>query len=285
LSPEVAAITRIGLEHSEYLGSTIPSIAREKAGIVKEGISVVTCEKNPEALAVISSISKKKNAKLKRIDGEFSVSSIRQTLNGTKFDYIGDRQLRGLNTRLIGRHQAENAGLAVAMIEELVLRGEMITDEEIRKGISMTRWPGRLDIISKNPLIILDGSHNPDGVTTTVGVLKQLDLVPLTYVLGCMDDKDAGGMARALAPTAAGFVVTQVPFKRALKASALAEIVRAEFTGPAEVVQLPSAALQKATSAVVGRGVCVIGSLYLVGEVMRELKSLDWSRRTPAHKI
>jgi dihydrofolate synthase/folylpolyglutamate synthase len=285
LCPEVAGITRIGLEHAEYLGSTIASIAREKAGIIKDGTSVVTCERNDEALSVISNACKRKGAKLRRIGRDFSVSAVRSTLGGTRFDYSGERKLRALRTRLIGEHQAENAALAIAIAEEMAKRGELITDEEIRKGISMTKWPGRLDIVSRSPLVILDGSHNPDGVATTAGVLRRMGLVPLTFVLGCMDDKDATGIAKALAPSAAKIVVTQVPFKRALNAGILSEIVRAQFHGPVQVEERPVNAFHRATSNVEGKGVCVIGSLYLVGEIMREMQATHKSPWGSAHKV
>lgn len=274
LVPEVSVITRIGLEHTNYLGSTIPEIAREKAGIIKEGVNVVTCERKPEALTVIESTCAKKRSPLRRIGKDFDVSSVRQTVRGTEFDYRGIRTLRGLRTGLLGDYQAENAAAALAAIEELRAREIVVADEDIRKGLSSVRWPGRLDAISRRPLVILDGSHNPDGVAATASVLRSLGLQPLTFVIGCMDDKDARGIVRALVPLASKMIVTQARYKRALPADSLLRVVEAEFSG--EIVLQPdaSAAFETGLRDLAGNGLCVIGSLYIVGEAIKW-----WSER------
>ncbi len=276
LLPEVAVITRIGLEHTNYLGSTVSEIAREKAGIIKEKVPTITCERSQEALAVIGHVCIGKHSALKRIDEDFSVGSVTQSLSGTSFDYRGEKELKNLHTVLVGRYQAENAAAAVAVCEALVEKGYSISEEDMRRGLKRTVWPGRLDIVSRSPLVILDGSHNPDGVGTTVGVLKDLKVTPLTYVLGCMDDKDVRGIARALSPAASRIICTQTPYKRALPAARLAEAVRSEFAGPVEIVERPAEAFEAGMRSTDGRGVCVIGSLYLVGEAIPW-----WSARKP----
>jgi len=285
LMPEVACITRIGLEHTNYLGNTVQEIAREKAGIVKEGISTITCERNPEALNVIKTTCDKKGAKLRRIDVDFRVSNVHQSLKGTKFDYSGIRMLRGMKTRLLGAYQSENAAAAIALVEELASRGIMVTDEEIRKGFLSARWPGRLDIVSSEPWIMFDGSHNPDGVAATARVLEELKVTPLTYVLGCMDDKDARGIVKALVPTAAEIIVTQARYKRALPAERLGKIVDEEFTGPHGIVELPAEAFEFARKGYLGNGACIIGSLYLVGEAIQWWNAKKRSAARRSHKI
>ena len=284
VSPEVAAITRIGLEHTNYLGNTIQDIAREKAGIIKAGAIVVTCERGAEALSVIETTCKKKGATLRRIGHDFDVSSVKQALEGTTFDYRGRSTISGLETRLVGAYQAENVAGAIAIIEELSERGMRVTEKDIRKGLLSTRWPGRLDVVSREPLVILDGSHNPDGISTTVKVLKDLKLVPLTYVLGCMDDKDAEGIVRAIAPTASAIYCTQSRYKRALPAERLCSIVDKEFEGRHEVVQKSEEAFKRALDSFGGRGVCVIGSLYLVGEAIPWWNARE-TQMMRAHKV
>jgi dihydrofolate synthase/folylpolyglutamate synthase len=276
LMPETAVITRIGLEHTNYLGGTVAEIAREKAGIVKEEVPTITSERNPEALAVIGHACTRKHSPLKRIDEDFVVRSVRQSLNGTSFGYRGDMVLEGLRTTLIGRYQAENAGTAVAVCETLNGKGYTISEDDVRRGLKKTTWHGRLDIVSTKPLVILDGSHNPDGVGTTVGVLKELKVTPLTYVLGCMDDKDVRGIARALSPTASRIICTQAQYKRALSAERLAEAVRTEFAGPVDVIDRPAEAFEAGLDSKDGRGVCIVGSLYLVGEAIPW-----WNARNP----
>lgn len=285
LAPEVSVITRIGLEHTNYLGTTIPDIAREKAGIIKNGVGAITCEKRPEALSVIESACSRKNAPLRALGKDFDVSRIRMTLNGTEFDYDGAKPLKDLKVRLLGGYQAENAAAAIAAVEGLVERGVSVSEEELREGLWGARWPGRMDIVSRRPLVILDGSHNPDGVATTVSVLRQLRLAPLTFVIGCMDDKDARGIVRALAPIAAKMIVTQARYKRALSAEVLHRIVNEEFDGAAEVEPGANAALEKGLKDVAGKGLCVIGSLYLVGEAIEWWSSKSESQQAPAHKV
>lgn len=268
LMPEVSVITRIGLEHTNYLGNTIPEIAREKAGIIKDGVGVISCERRPEALAVIESACTRKNSALRRIGYHFDVSSVRVTVRGTEFDYIGERTIRGLRTKLLGGHQAENAAAAVAALEGLT-GGLKVTDQDIRKGLAAVRWPGRLDIVSRHPLVILDGSHNPDGAAATASVLEALDLKPLTFVVGCMDDKDARGIVRALAPLASKIIITQARYKRALPAASLMEIAAQEFSGEITLDPDAKAALELGIEDIRGKGLCVIGSLYVVGEALQ----------------
>ncbi len=283
LSPEVSVITRIGLEHTAYLGSTIKDIAREKAGIIKPGVPVITCERNPEALGVISSTCRKKGCRLIRIGEEFQVTEVRQSLSGTEFEYRGLEDL-SLKTSLLGAYQAENAAAALATVETLHDMGVHVTVDEEKRGILETRWPGRLDVVSHKPLVILDGSHNPDGVGTTVRVLMELGVTPLTIVLGCMDDKDAVGIVRTITPVSAKIICTRSKYKRALGAAALSEIVRSQYSGPVEVHERSEDAFEAGMRSGLGEGVCIIGSLYLVGE------AIPWWRgrgpvQQPTHKV
>jgi dihydrofolate synthase/folylpolyglutamate synthase len=267
--PEVAAITRIGLEHTNYLGRTIPEIAREKAGIIKDRARVVTCERGPEALQVISGVCDKKRAELRRIGKDFDSSAVRQSLAGTAFDYQGGKSYHALRTRLLGSYQAENAAAAIAIVENLTEMGLTVNEGEVRRGLAGTKWPGRMDIVSKRPLVVFDGSHNPDGVTRTVACLNELGITPLTYVVACMDDKDARGIVRALAPTAAKMIVTRARYKRALDVDRLEEVVKEIFTGPTTVFGDSNSALDHGIENMEGKGLCAIGSLYLVGEALQ----------------
>ena len=284
LLPDVTAITRIGFEHTKYLGNTLQEIAREKAGIVKEGVPVVTCERNSEALGVIRNACARRRARLMAIGVDFDVSAIEQSLSGTAFDYSGVNSYPSLKMKLIGRHQAENAACAVAVLEELRSKGFDIAEDAIRDGLTATSWPGRLDIVSADPLVILDGSHNPDGIATTVRILRELKITPLTYVVGCMDDKDSAGIVRELAATASKLVCTQTRNKRALPAERLTHIAGKEFQGPIETYESSEDALNHCIQSFEGKGMCVIGSLYLVGEAIPWWDRRKGDRCSP-HKI
>lgn len=273
IQPDVAAITRIGLEHTDYLGKTIMEIAGEKAGIIKDGCGVVTCERDPEVLRLFEDTCRRHSCDLSRIGEHFDVRDVSQTLSGTRFDYEGRRRLDGLTTRLLGGYQAENAATAIAVAERMGDKGVHIADEEVRKALLSAKWPGRLDVVSKRPVLMFDGSHNPDGAQTTARTLEALGMTPITFVLACMKDKDASGIVRALAPCADMMVVTQVDNKRALDAEALGAVVRQEYGGPLSVVPDSGKAIEHALAARKGKGVCVIGSLYLVGEALQWRKA------------
>ncbi len=277
VKPEVVGITRIGLEHTAYLGNTLRDIAREKAGIIKQGVPVVSCERNQEALAVLRASCEKKAARLLLLGRDFCAENSATTTDGATFDYVGERSIRGLKIPLIGVHQVENAAMAVAIAEELVRKDRHILEENLRTGLSKVAWRGRLDFWSKEPAVILDGSHNPEGVATSVSVLAQHGLTPLTYVVACMSDKDGAGILRALSGTAERMVVTQVDIARSMKAADLYELAKKEFSGQVEVVTQPGEAVRKALSMAGGNGVCIIGSFYLVGEALQWLET-NWQK-------
>jgi dihydrofolate synthase/folylpolyglutamate synthase len=270
--PEVTAITRIGLEHTAYLGRTLKEIAREKAGIIKEGVPTVTCEREPVPLAVISSTCATKVSPMRRIGRDFSVKVSRADEMGTEFDYEGARSITELRIPLVGEHQAENAALAVAACEELGGRGISVSDQSVRNGLSEVVWPARLDIWSRNPLVIIDGSHNPEGVSASSDVLKRLGLTPITYVVACMSDKDAEGIVRALASTAERIIVTEVKIGRSAKASDIGTIATRECGCDVEVVAEPEKAFYRALRSDEGQGTCIVGSFYLAGEAMKWLE-------------
>ena len=278
ISPEVSAITRIGLEHTAYLGNTMEQVAREKAGIVKTGVPVVCSDRNSESLSVIRNACARKKATLSLVGKDFGAGNVVTRADGTSFDHEGRTRIPGLRTRLIGAHQAENAATAIAVTEQMNAAGCSISETAVREGVAKTKWPGRLDIWSDDPLVILDGSHNPEGVRTTVSVLDSLGLTPLTFVVACMDDKDGLGIIAGLAPYASSMVITEVKTARSMKASQLAILARQSFDGNISVEDDVHDAMAYALSNATGEGVCAIGSFYLVGDVMRWLRTPDLNR-------
>ncbi len=285
IKPDVSVITRIGLEHTDYLGSTISEIAYEKAGIIKKGAPVVTCERDPSILSIFGKKCDEYDVPLVRIDLDFAVDCIRQTLSGTSFNYSGKREIMNLETALIGGYQAENAAAAIACMECLTEKGDNITEEEICKGLAEASWPGRMQIVQTEPLLILDGGHNPDGVRMVMSTLKALGVLPMTFVIGCMNDKDAREILRAIVPHASKIIATQVDNKRALPADALYEIVKEEFKGHSSVSMTSSRGIEMALESTPGKGVCVIGSLYLVGEAIQWMEKNGRGEASTSHKI
>lgn len=284
LRPEVAAITRIGMEHTTYLGRTIEEIAGEKAGIIKRDVPIVSCEKSATPLSVISSVCAAKQSPLRLIDRDFSVETTASGLTGSVFDYEGRKPVRRLRIPLIGGYQVENAAMAIAVCEELDARGIHVSEQSMRNGLSNIVWPARLDIWSREPLVIIDGSHNPEGVAASTDVLAKLGLTPITYVVACMSDKDAKGIVRALAPTARRIIATQVNIGRSANASDIGTIASEESVGTVEIVTEANEALNRAVSTDAGEGTCIIGSFYLAGEAMKWLEGDGGLPRAPVRR-
>jgi len=287
VTPEVVGITRVGLEHTAYLGETLRDIAREKAGIIKQGVPVVSCERNRDVLSTLQATCDRKDTELKLLGRDFIFENGRTTMDGAEFDYLGERTIKKLTIPLMGEHQIENATMAVAITDELLHMGYDIPEDRVRTGLLNVEWRGRLEVWSRTPIIILDGSHNPEGVETSVRVLSEHGFTPLTYVVACMSDKNASGILKALSGTAEHMILTQVDIARSMKATDLFELARDEFSGPIDVVTPPSEAVRTALSKADGKGVCVIGSFYLVGEAMRWLEgNLQVEREsTETHKV
>jgi dihydrofolate synthase/folylpolyglutamate synthase len=266
LDPRVSVITNISLEHRSYLGDTIAAIAGEKAGIIKPGRPAVTAATQPDALRVLEQTAQEKQAPLYRKGRDFR---IRRKPDGT-FHYFGDaHRWRNLRTALEGPHQADNAALALAACERLIESGVPISEDAIRSGLQGTRWPGRLEVVMEQPLVVLDGAHNLMAARNLARYLEhRMKGRRLSLVIGILDDKPADAMLAALLPMADRVFVTQARIDRAIPAEVLAR--RAERRH-ADVTVIPDVA-RAVAAAVDGSGpqdaVCIAGSLYVVGEAV-----------------
>jgi len=274
----VAAITNVALDHMAWLGDTIPAIAREKAAIIERGDHAVTGARE-EALQVIRRRARRVGAPLVEVTAP--------TLLGWDRDGIDVELTRMGATRisLRGRHQAENAGVAHAVLDALSAAGiASVDDDARRRGYASATWPGRLELLRVDDHeALLDGAHNPAGAAALATALDDLrpylaggDLPappPLTLVHGSMADKDVDGIVAALdragALRDARIVATQVPGERALPAAELARRWRAvRPAGRIDAVPDVGAALAGALAGATGT-IVVAGSLYLVGEARR----------------
>lgn len=262
----VCAITTIGLEHKEYLGSTLAAIAREKAGIIKAGVPVVTGVKKPKPLAVIKTRSQMVGAPLMMQGIDFR--SVPR--KGGTLDYFGSGvDFRGLNLALKGRHQRFNAGLALGVLENLWLRGLISLNETaVHRGLLAVTWPGRLEMVMKKPPMILDGAHNPDAAAALKNaVTSEFPHRRLITVLGVMSDKDGRGIVKRIASISHRLILTRTAYERGMNPEKLLEHL-ADFNGEAEAISDLGEALARAMKlAKEGDLILVTGSLYLVGEV------------------
>src|SRR5262245_36365535 len=184
LVPRATVVPTIGFDHERYLGSTIASIAAEKAGIFKPGVPAIVGRVDHEAESVLARIAAAQPCPYRLYGREF-----RTEIAAHGFDYQGRRTIRDLRPGLAGRFQVDNAAVALAALEDGGWLGG-IPDETIRAAVATVRWPGRLEVLRERPRVILDGAHNPAGVAALVGELAGLTRGrPVHLVFGVLADK------------------------------------------------------------------------------------------------
>jgi dihydrofolate synthase / folylpolyglutamate synthase len=287
VEPRVSVITDIALDHQKFLGNTIAEIAREKAGIIHAAGVAVTLPQMPEANDVIGSTILERGARgISATAFMPSVSPKAQEVQVLKSSGNGEPgcaqqyRLRVLGeevevaTPLAGRHQLRNIALALATAEELARQGFKITASHVVKGLRQTRWPGRLQSIERDGVqFLFDVAHNPAGAWALRSALSDLyEGRPLTFVFGAMRDKAIGEMAEILFPLAQHVIVTHAESPRAAQPEEI-EQAAARLTVDLEEAPDVATALRRASGAVRAGGLVVVtGSIYVVGEAMRELR-------------
>ena len=274
ITPEVAVITGVGLDHTEILGDTLEAVAREKAGIVKPGVPVISGAAGAPA-AVIEEVAREKGSPLVAAAARVKLRECRVGPGGTRFEAeAAPWGTLALSLGLRGRLQLENAQVAIAALSVLAERGLEIPAGAVREGIAAAAWPGRLEPCPTEPRLWWDGAHNPQGAERLARAWVE-DLgfePPEAVVLAVSRDKDATAMLRPLAGLAprARLVVTRTRSERALEPAALRERA-AELGWPAEGESDVARALERALGRA-GRGkVLLAGSLFAVGEAMEAL--------------
>jgi dihydrofolate synthase/folylpolyglutamate synthase len=271
--PKVSVITEIGMDHMEYLGSTLRQIAWEKAGIIKEGVPVVSSPGPREAQEVIEERCREKGAPHYVVGRDVRViSTERIPLEGTECDIsTWAREYKGLRIPLLGEHQARNCASALGAIEVLVGQGSIQWSEEMaRRALSRLRCPARIEVISREPLTILDSAHNVPSMRALVKTLREdIPFKRLILVLGLSQDKDIEGILREVVPLADEVILTSSGYPRAADPRLLEGKVLKLFGRKAHVVGEAKGALEEARRlAQPGDCICVTGSFYLAGRVM-----------------
>jgi dihydrofolate synthase/folylpolyglutamate synthase len=273
----VSVITTISKDHEAFLGFDIASIAREKAGIIKKGVPVVCGALPPEAMEVIQQIADSTQAAAYRLGQNFT---LKLKSNGA-FDYKSAKwNLPDLSVALRGAHQIRNAGVATAALE--VVYDRFPTSElAIRSGLQNVSWPGRIEMILRDPAVIIDGAHNREGIDVLVDELRQLrGGRRLRMLFAVMDDKDW----RLMLETLAG-VVDEIVFTRVsqLERSADPVLLQQELAGrlQSQVIPDPRSAVETLVqSAGPNELIVITGSLYLLGEVRPLLATLAQARQS-----
>jgi len=280
VTPVVAAITGIGLEHTMYLGGDIESIAREKAGIIKDGRPVVCGEMDAGALNVVKSVARTRRAPLRLANECVTVRVLAEDLTGQVLQAESQNVAYGkLRMPLVGRYQAANLATALTVIEETAgILGIDIGPEIVARGLAGLSWPGRFQLLNTDPPIILDGAHNPPAATALADTLKRLlKQKPLGLVVGMCGDKDVGGFLRAFVRLAKKLWVVPIPSERNMPSERIRAAAGLMGWEVAEGSVADAVREARDWAASAGGAVCVTGSLYLVGEVLGGGANIDLS--------
>ena len=283
-SPRVCAITSIGFDHTRQLGNTLESIAREKAGIVKPGVPVVSGVTDSEPREVIRQICRERGSPLSELDVDFTFDyrpprHLERAPSLGELDFSSaaaypQLNLRGLSLRLLGRHQAANAAVGLAVLGELAKAGWKIPENAIRDGLAGVDWPARVELVSRQPAIVLDSAHNSSSVEALVAVLDEsFSVRRRLLVFSASQGKDIRAMLRHLLGRFDEVVFTQyLDNPRAVPAPRLATAARKLTDKCCRVCPGPAQAWNEVRAlATPDDLICVTGSVFIAAEMREQM--------------
>ncbi|MEI8171985.1 MAG: folylpolyglutamate synthase/dihydrofolate synthase family protein [Deltaproteobacteria bacterium] len=268
VKPLVSVISNISLDHRTHLGNSLAAIACEKGGIIKNNGVCITAAKQTQIVNILEDICMQRGATLFMLGRDMKV---RMNRDGT-FNYRGIRKdYKNLICSLKGRHQIENAALAIGAVESIREKGFEMDDEAVWGGIRSTKWEGRLEILQQEPMVLIDGAHNPAGISTLCRALEtEFSYKRLIFIFGVLNDKDYGSMLKRIAPLTDRLIITRPQTERATPPGEIVSVALRYNHRNVEVIENSRDALNRALSlADLNDLICVAGSLYLVGEVKR----------------
>lgn len=269
VEPSVTAITTISEEHQRFLGESLSQIAFEKAGIIKSGVPVVCGVERGEAYETIMERAEELRAPFHGVFAKEGCFHARRAEKAHSFVYRKDGEEYYFSPSLRGEHQGRNAAVAIVAAEQLSKRWSKLEKKKIIEGIENTEWDGRLEAISNNPLVILDGAHNEEGAQALKKYVEDFLPIPLVLVFAVMRDKKVAKIADILFPLAERIILTRFPYHRAAKP----EDIGAEVQSFKDRITLEpdvKKAMDMARRYIGTKG-CVLaaGSLFLVGEIKK----------------
>ena len=270
---KTVAITPIAMDHEEYLGETLAEIAGEKAAIIRPGVKAIIGQQPREALEVVLKRSEENSVVPDLAQATVDIESVTSDGRYTISLQTSTDRYAQMTIGLRGRHQIQNAALAVRITESLRERGFKIGNAEVVAGLEKALFSGRLELHEGSPAILLDGAHNPAGARALREYLDEFVPRPITLVFGAMKDKKLDQIAQLLFPKAAQLIVTRPQNPRAADPDYLRELAANHHIRKVDVASTSSEALEKAKEITPADGlVCVTGSLYLVGEIKAVLE-------------
>jgi dihydrofolate synthase/folylpolyglutamate synthase len=286
ITPEVAIITSISYDHMQALGNTLSQIATAKTGIIKPGITVVSAPQAPEAARVIADACHHHRAQLIQLGGEVTVRGLSFTAEKQHLVVRGIKDSYQLAIPLLGYYQLDNAANAVAALEALSERGYQVPRESIIRGMAEVSWPGRFEILSRRPLLLVDGAHNRESARRLREAFKHFfhrsepqpekgtgpSYRKAILLIGMSRDKDSAGIASELHSIFDQVIITRSRHPRAMAT----DVITAQFQKyglPIRVTDTVPHALSLARELADGDDlICATGSLFVVGEVIGEIK-------------
>jgi dihydrofolate synthase/folylpolyglutamate synthase len=275
VTPLVSVISNISFDHEEYLGAYLAKIAREKAGIIKDGGVCITAVTQKSVIDILENICCKRRAELLKIGRDIKVKA----LGNRFFSYKGIRKKYArLMCPLIGAHQIENAAVALGVIEAIATKGFAVNDDAVFAGIRDVRWEGRLEVLQHAPMLLVDGAHNAAGVSVLCKALKnEFSYKNLILIFGVLNDKDYRLMLKKLVPLAYRLIITKPGTVRAMPPEEIVPVAQKwQYNDRIEVVENSREALRRALSIADSDDlICVTGSLYLVGEIKRVFSEIS----------
>jgi dihydrofolate synthase/folylpolyglutamate synthase len=265
IKPMVSVITNISLDHQFFLGRRILDIAGEKAGIIKRGVDVVTAERQPAVLRLFQSVCDERRSRLWRVGRD-----VRYRAGAGGFHYRGIRRnMNGLELGMRGVFQHRNAATALAAVELLEEKGFTISSRDITEGLRHPYWPGRLQVFSREPLIVLDGGHNPAAVRVLAeSIPREFRYGKLITVLGIMKDKDIRGVVQAIGPISDYLLFSRPDYYRAASPEEIQEAAKPVEKWGEVVCPLKDAIARARELAGPDDMILICGSLFTVGEAM-----------------
>ena len=273
VDPDVCILTSISFDHTQVLGDTLAKIAAEKAGIIKPGCTVISAPQQPEALAVIAAQCRLSGCKLVLAGEDIKWKRLSGDLKGQTLSVRGRNDSYKLHIPLLGDHQLENACLAVAAAEALSQQGAGVTVDNIVRGLDSVKWPARLQVLKRVPLLVIDGAHNAHSMKVLLeSIKKYFPYKKLHVIFGSSSDKDIDGMAKALAGAAGKVIITSSCHPRAAAAEQLARVFRQHGIRTDIKPDAPQALSAGLAASSDDDLILATGSLFLAAEVGRAFK-------------
>jgi dihydrofolate synthase / folylpolyglutamate synthase len=278
ITPILSIITSISYDHMKILGDTLGEIAYEKAGIIKKAVPLVLYPQEQESLQVISRVCSERASRIIKVPEQCVELKARDKHNRDNYTQCllikTHKECYNIELSLLGKHQMLNCAVVVFAVEELINQGANISMEHILKALKKVKWPGRLEVMKSNPLVVIDGAHNIDGIKKlSESVDMYFSYEKIILILGILADKQVKEMINTIVPKAHKVIAVTPNSERAELASELAEEI-SEINGNVQVIEDYQEAYKTALNSCSDKDLLLIsGSLYMIGDMRRIIKN------------